>query len=215
MKKHITYILLVLVAALAASMIIAAYSPSDSILNILYRAGQIDKTFLARDGPSSSDSDEIIVKGENINVMYLEAETIAQKHSLMGSGGLDEAIEYLVRRETLYYHAQQNGFSASEHEIQDMIDVQKNASKKAANLSEFEQYLKGLGMSVDEYWDSQYENLKKDIVIGKYIERERSNFAQRNGLLDMNSPESIELWKTEYDALCNKLIKAENIKRNH
>ncbi len=61
------------------------------------------------------------------------------------------------------------------------------------------------------YWG--LHPLKKDMVIGKYIEQERLNFAQRSSR-DLNSPEGIELWKAEYDALCKRLIKAENIKRN-
>lgn len=214
MKKRRLIILLIVALLLVTSAIAAvALSSPGSVSEILYQAGLIDRELL-NSGTKSFESDAIMAKGEHISISRLEAETIAQKHALTGSGGLDEAVEYLVQRETLYYHAQQSGLDASEQEVRDLIDVQKKSSKEAVNYSDFEQYLNGLGMTADEYWDSQFENLKKGLVISKYLDHEYSIFAQSNGLgdIDISSSEGHALRNSFKEDLSKKIIKAENIK---
>ena len=72
--------------------------------------------------------------------------------------GRECAIMIILRREILYSEALKHGYSASHEEIMDAINSFMESLRSADNFEiDFLPFLDGLGMTYEEYWETQYD----------------------------------------------------------
>lgn len=182
-----------------------------------------------------SDSDEIAAKGKNIVIYKSELDLLTDKAVAIGGTSEEEAREYelnyLIKRETLYYNAQKNGYNVTDNQVKEYIDEQKELLNNVEGADDFLHYINSLGMTVDEYWDSQFESTKKDLLISDYLNAEKKKIADANdlpfyptyvseGTIDSGSEtvvsqsdyEKLEsLWQEAYQEMLDKLIAEQNV----
>ena len=82
----------------------------------------------------------------------------------------EDAVDSIARRETLYLTALREGYTVSDEEIDEFVQLQIDMSSKASNLDIFNEYLIGYGMSLEEYWRDQRDKLTKDLLASRYLD---------------------------------------------
>ncbi|MDR0325153.1 MAG: hypothetical protein LBI19_03540, partial [Oscillospiraceae bacterium] len=111
-----------------------------------------------------------------------EIDAMVQKASLFMSDYSErDAENFIIRRETLYAVALSEGYAVSDEEANEYIQLQIDMSSKADNLDNFNEYLAGYGMSLEEYWKSQSETLRKELLYSKYLNDQRERIIKQSG----------------------------------
>ena len=151
--------------------------------------------------PMSADS-AVYLQGNAITVYQDEISRITERYKASGvEDGEQLAVQYVLRREALYHAGQEKGYTASEEEVQNIIDTELEWEKGADGQEYFQTYLDELGMTAEEYWDSQRPLLAKEIVIGKYLDAEK----EQSGITDETE------WQTYEKKLVQTLIEQDGI----
>ena len=148
----------------------------------------------------------VYLKGKNTVIYKQEFERIISEYKMWGyqeSEARDLAEQYLKKRESAYYEATRQGFKATDQEVKNIIEQEKTNVEKSDNKQQVYDYLQGLNMSIDQYWNSQFEKIRKEIAIDKYFTKEKEKFS---------SSSDLEEWKTYKEDLYSKLIKQQNYK---
>lgn len=147
-------------------------------------------------------ADETLLEGTKIKVYRDEVERIAARYASGGvENGEELAKQYILRREALYYAGLEAGFSASEEEVQEKIHLSLEMSQDAKGREYFDAYLEATGLTEQEYWESQAEQIQKEIVIGKYLA----------SLKKEHTFSTSEEWKTFEAELVQELIEADGV----
>lgn len=155
--------------------------------------------------PTTCDT-AVFMAGKTIRVYEDEVNRITQKYAAADvENGEELALAYILRREALYNAGLANGFTASDEELQAVIQQNEEMSKDSDGKEYFDEYLKAAGMTEHEYWVSLSDKLKKEIVIGKYLSAEKA----------AHSFDSTEEWENYEKELVNKLIADDGIKYNY
>ncbi len=168
---------------------------------------------LEQDKIASKASGTIAAQGKTIQVEKDELELIAGRRQLTNDPDATEnALKHLLRREALYNLALQAGVQVSDDEVYDLIDLQKEDFSKLTDNTEFaDAFLEGLGMTWDEYWDTQYDLLRKEIFIDKYL---RQVALEKTGSSEMSrwDTKQRQEWSAMVDKLAQNYIKKDNIR---
>ncbi len=187
---------------------------------------KIDKKHL-----NNLNDKNIAYQGKNVKIYSSELNCIKQKKMLTESDVNSEldAKNYLIKRETLYNTAITSGYNVSELEIKNYINIQIESFSTLPKDSVFFVYLNTLEMSNEEYWNSQYDVLKKELIINKYKSDLKNDFVDKNNIelfnneksgyiikneqviIDGLKEEDVKEWETFFSDKVNNLIKSENI----
>lgn len=88
-----------------------------------------------------------------------------------------EVREFYVANELLYREAQAQGLSTGPEEVNAYIaELRENLSSDPEGYAEFSDYLGGLGITEDEYWESHFEDYQKELTIEKLGNRLLDNY---------------------------------------
>lgn len=199
MKKTTKFIIIALIVAVLCG--VGVY------VEMLYNVGIVDKR------PASYEN--VYAVGKDIKIYTDELQEIVDRDRTTNpnfdeASSKENALNYLVRRETLYQAAVDKGYSVTDKEAQDYVDKQIEAfspSSNAVNYGDFEAFLKGTGMTLEEYWQSQYDTLRKELVTSKYLEKLRTDF-----LMKTKSKDPQAAWQEEYDKMTKKLIDKQKVR---
>ena len=153
--------------------------------NNFFEAGRAEKEML----DSRGQADSVYIKSESFSIYKDEIDKIEEQYRIAGvDNGRELAIESLIRRETLYAEAVKNGFYATESEVREKLDYYLELTQKGENFeSDVMPFLAGAEMTHEEYWESQYDVVEKEIVTGKYYDSLRENFFAQNNYPDNSS----------------------------
>lgn len=125
----------------------------------------------ARDIAVANGEDYNVAKGKNIEVLNSDVQHIMHQYTYWKTGGTyEDAVNTVAQWSAVAYQAEKAGVTVTDEEIRDYIDLQKQTSEDAANYAEFEAFVESTGMTVDEYWDSQYNLFRMEILRGKFDE---------------------------------------------
>jgi hypothetical protein len=174
MKKVTIFFVVVSCLVITVSSFAFALNAEDS-LSILFRAGIIEREF-----GSSNLGDDVFVETKDFAIYENEIAKGVELFILTGMGdSREEVVSYLLRREILYSEATNQGFSASPVEIRDMISYNTEAARTSLNYeSDFLSYLDALGMTNEEYWESQYDAFEKRIATSKFTTAQRDRIRE-------------------------------------
>lgn len=194
--KTLAVIILLLVVLVAACF--AAFIIKDSGK---YEYGSVDINTIAK------DSDSIVIEAASFSVSAGRLWEAAQMDIWAGS---DEAEAYanaekaLVEKYAMYYKAVANGITPDEETVRVELERNREISAAASNYEEFQSFLDHIGMTHDEYWDSQYENLLEYDVIARYKEQLKSEF--------IGSGKNEADWDAYYKQIVAVAVKQERVK---
>ncbi len=166
MKKSLTLFGIVALLAITLISVNVLADPKDQVLdsvNKYYQYGQL--------------LSEAQVQAENNVVATIEGEPIAiddaiiKSQILMGNANTEtEAVQYLVTQKLLLREAEDQGIIIDNKEVNDFIKKQKESynSKDAKEYkAELDEFIRGLGLTEEEYWIKYYEEYRSELVIRK------------------------------------------------
>ena len=203
MKRKITFaaVLVVVFSAAFALVIISSgtyRTPDVSPEELLAEWGKIEKHFASTDA-----ADTIIAQGNNIVIYESEVKKhIAFANLTSSKVSEDEAIHAISLRKALHAEAVRLGFTVSDEEVRLQLEREKEMLAQAGNLSDVRTYLQGAGLTMDEYFEQQYEPRRQSMIDGKYIDWVRTEYVA-------NSSKPFE-----YDEFCEELVRKEKVSRN-
>ena len=152
-------------------------------------------------------SEEIVLEGVSFSISAGRLWETAQMDIWAGA---DEAAAYanaekaLVEKYAMYYKAVANGITPDEETVRVELERNREISAAASNYEEFQSFLDHIGMTHDEYWDSQYENLLEYDVIARYKEQLKSEF--------IGSGKNEADWDAYYKQIVAASVKQERVK---
>lgn len=216
LKKYIITIFLIFILPFMLPSCAAAEDANRSSANetsvdpldLMKQMGQAERKIMDQ----KTSGGELYAKGKTIRINRQEVEMIKLRYDLEGaSDGEQKAYQYLVRREALLQLALKNGYTVSLSEAQEYVDRQKEAMEGHSDPA-FSAYLDGIGMSVSEYWDSQYEVLKNELLTGKYLNAVKSQYIKEHHCIGWEEEEQTG-WRNYLDDMAREYIDGDDVKK--
>lgn len=180
---------------------------SGDTIDLMKKWGQAERKIMNQ----KAFSNEAYAKGKTITIERQEIEIIAARYDLQGiTNGEESAYTYLLRREALHQIAKRNGYTVTQKEALDYVNKQKEFFKNISDPA-FSAYLEGIGMSVDEYWDSQYEILKNELLTEQFLQAEKKKYIKDHNIINWSDNEN-NAWQQYLDDMAQEYISADNVK---
>lgn len=231
-KRKLIIVLLLFLLFLLSCLTACFQTNIDNVVSAdtlkIIKIGKIEKEYF-NDAYKNSN---IFAKGKNITINYNELEYLIKKASVLSKDSIRKIkkreIDYLVRREVLFFYACALGYECEDKELEEYISLQIKTVNKAENKSDFMVFLNAADMTIDEYYRYQKELFRKELTISNYLNSEKKELAKKNNLpfydntnffstTDKTSPKNKEyyklekLWKKHYSSLIKKIKEKENI----
>lgn len=216
MKKR-NQILIVGSCLLAIGGSILFYSKSDD-------AGQdFDKTKafgeLTRENPYlkydklKPVNDDIYAKGDHITITDEELEWQTEVFKLTNSKVPEEdAFNFICKFKSLYYAATQNGFSASDEELDRAIEFNVETYEQMKKEGEVDALYEAYG-GAKNYEDAMREVTRKSMTIEKYMSSLKEEYAQNFTEDQIALGELEEKWADKRMEIEKSMVEQENIQR--
>lgn len=203
-KKKIS-IILILVLAIGVCAYFGISSLAD---NPIREDGKLYAESLQT--PSSAQgADEPAITGKDFTVTRHGVQNMAAQNQHAGMEPQEAEqyalMQYIVRR-SVYFQAVSEGYLASDEAVQQDIDYTREASKSADNAEDYSEFIKGTGMTEDEYWASMFDTRKMLITLENYAEAKRTAF-----LADGHTQDDEAAWQAYCFDLTQKAIDAQEI----
>lgn len=190
---------------------VSGISENESVVQaveIMKKWGQAERKIMNQ----KMAGNEIYAKGKTIRINRKEVEIITARYALEGNeNGEEAAYKYLVRREALHQIAVKNGYTVSQQEAQEYVNGIKEDFESMSDTI-FSAYLEGMGMSVSDYWDSQYEILKNELLTDKYLKVEKEKYAKAHKIVEW-TPEEWAGWQKFLDNMAQQYINSDDVKK--
>lgn len=190
---------------------VSGISENESVVQaveIMKKWGQAERKIMNQ----KMSGNEIYAKGKTIRINRKEVEIITARYALEGNeNGEEAAYKYLVRREALHQIAVKNGYTVSQQEAQEYVNGIKEDFESMSDTI-FSAYLEGMGMSVSDYWDSQYEILKNELLTDKYLKVEKEKYAKAHKIVEW-TPEEWAGWQKFLDNMAQQYINSDDVKK--
>ena len=118
----------------------------------------------------------------------------------------------MLRREALFNLAKNNGCEVSHQFVLDEIQRTKDLlnGEEVAGAENFTSFLEGTGMTFDQYWDSQYDVIKKDCSIDQYFATFIDDFMEENGF-DGWTQEAQAQWQRYTAQIADAYIESDHV----
>lgn len=200
-KKSIVCILMCICVLFVAVVAISASNVSSHF----FQWGKLENQ------GAVSHFDSLAFQGDTIAVSKQEFDLLTRRHELQGDeNSADSAKDYLLKREAMYQLAVQNGCTVTDQEVADYMDSIKASFQEAENYDDFQAFLDGAEMTMDEYWDSQYEVLKKELVVNQYVQPFQQALWE-NANVEAGTEEAQRLWQEEYDRMAENYLANDHV----
>ncbi len=173
---------------------------------ILSKLGLIERSRINSSTQAEPSEADVVVKANNFVITNTELSITGSELELSGYNpekAKDKAVKIVIEKKALYHAATVAGYTVSDEYVQKQIDENRKAVESSYNRDDYETFLQGLGMTSEEYWDSQFETLKIYGTISNHKE------ALKNEYLDAGEP--ADGWDTYYDNYKKSVIKEEDI----
>ncbi len=207
MKKKNVIIIVVAVVVLLGALAVGVASEND----FFSRYGELGKKHQQTE---AEDTSETAIQGESFSITTVEYNNLVEDYVFSGNDeatSQKRALEILIEKYTMFNLAKEKGYVVDDAYLDDLIKTQKEDISKADNASDFYDYLDGRGMTEDEYWQSEYENLRMWESIGAYKQALQEQYLKDNQCALTDEGVS-EKWDAYYDDIVVKAVKDENVK---
>lgn len=215
--KHKKYLSISCSVVLCIILIIslATASAQNSNLSVLRNAGLVARAKL--DGAQPSDSNTNVptsIVADSFCIpedYYLNTveELLVTGHS--NSEAEELARQILIEKFALYNTAVSVGAIASDDDVSTVIDATKNGIENASNKADFYAYIDGMGLTSDEYWESQFENVKMYESIALYKEDYLEKYLADQQKTDITNAQQFADLDSVWNNHVSDILAAENI----
>ncbi|MCX8129333.1 MAG: SurA N-terminal domain-containing protein [Clostridia bacterium] len=144
--------------------------------NIFFNVGQ-----KVKDITKNNDTGIVAVVGDK-KITKKEFDTFKTLYSASDNIPSDtELIEKMIKNEVIYEQAIKDNINVSEEELDKALQEQKDiiAKDRDANMS-YKNYVSGLNITEEEYWEKAKEGIKKALIRGKYKNKLKESFKEEN-----------------------------------
>lgn len=198
MKKFIIVIGLLMVAALATLIGTGALKSKEN------RMGEV-----AKEAAGGNKKSAVAIKGKDFKVSEKELKTKVKYFKAAGVEDPEKAAkDSFIEKESLYALAVSKGYSATQQEVDEVVEEIKQGVKEAKN-EEIQNYIEGFG-SEEEFWEFERELESKNLVIKKYLEDEKKDYLGSGDDGSYTSGEE-NRWQNHYESIKKKAIKKQKI----
>lgn len=205
-KKVVAIVSVTIVALLAFAAVAQAHDVFVSAGSIYAKKMQAEPSVSEENGIMSASANSIQIPRAYYE--YTVEELRLSGHSLEQSQELATSI--LLEKYSLYQAAVDAGCVPADDEVERIILDTRTEIETANNRTDFYEYLEGTGMTVDEYWESQFENIKMYAAIASYQEQYQDRFLKNAALTSNGSDkngESVEaLWEAAWNEHVSNII---------
>lgn len=175
--------------------------------------GKLEQEYRNEPVPAEVDTPAIVGKHFTVSANRLNHVIDVQLLGGMDSAKAEEsAKKLLVEKFSLYYQAQEAGLVVPDEYLDELIETDIiRGEKSLPNSPEYASFLEGLGMTNEEYWRSQKDELRVSESIGAWQKLKYNEFLEENGY-DTNPPNNLDaLWEAYYNELKEKIIEQEDV----
>jgi hypothetical protein len=158
--------------------------PPAARADMYFRLGQLERQ--RAESSRTQNTDAVYIRGADFVIRKSEIDISEERFIAMGTQNPREhAVQEHLRHEALYAQARSHGFYATEKEVREFID---NGIEWMGNSANFEDdmvpFLRGAEMTLEEYWESRHDIIRKEIAVSKYYDWLRMTFYVENGYAD-------------------------------
>ena len=216
MKKLFLLSIISIAVIIGMIFVISTALPNESDYsdNLFYQIGRVQREAL-----ESNESNVAAVTARDFTICERDVMAIAQEYYLVnGVDGREFAIQTLLRREILYSAALNNGFYATNEEIRYLIDLNIEMTQAAlapgasSNIEEyFLPFLRGIGMTPEEYWEAQADIFRKEIAISNFQNSllESFSFDEARAIAFSSYEEGLHnVWNEQWERIVEELIQS-------
>ncbi len=190
-------------AAVAALLILAA---GCSALSTGSRAmpSDIEKTSATAD-----KSQDIVVRidGEPVTKKGFDSYKLSLNSGVESKLSDEQILDKLVDRQVVYNQAVKEGMTASEAEVDSGVKAARETMEAdSETYAAFREYVKGLGLTEEAYWESVRPAYRKALTCGKYKKAQKDKYIKDNkekAISDLNS-EFLKYYDEKVKALVEK-----------
>ena len=200
----------VLVLAVLAGGLAVALNQRSASEEIYYQYGQIEREKL-----DTMDAQAVVLEANSFTIPAAELTAVAAQEQLSGLSETEayaSAEQILVEKYTMYHLALESGVEPDPAGVRENLEYNREISKQAGNYADFQSFLDGIGMTHDEYWDSQYENFLIYDVIARYKQQLHETWLSSTAQPDAADPADTEAaWEAWYAAYVAEAVQDENV----
>lgn len=198
-----------LIAVAVLGTAVAFGLPALDRMERLRMAGELEK---AKQEAIANGQDYVVARGNNIEIKNPEVDRIVAGYEMLNSPkGKADAIDFLAKRVALEAEAIRQGYTVTEEEVQDYINLQLEMGKNASNYHEFAEFLEGAQMTAEEYWQSQHDILRQELIYGQMLKDLKAQWSQQETYSDMTQEERTAQINQRIEALKTELLEAEDL----
>lgn len=161
---------------------------------------------------ADANGDILYAKGKTVEIYQSEME-IAIHYSLYVGETQEEAeriaLEHFTVQKSLYNTAVQKGYSASDEEAEEIIEILKDVLEEEGGNCNIAVEIKGYG-SEEEYWDTLRRASYKNVLIDKYVNDLSKKWGEEQGM-NTKSQEFRDAWWDEFEKVKERLVEEENV----
>lgn len=161
--------------AMITLLVCASFASNDSTAELFIRLGQIAKEKLDSSATqtisTSSDVSETYAIGKNFIISNQYFNLTVEELKLAGCDedeAQTEAEKILFEKFSLYSAAEKANCVVGDEYVSQVIKNTQEGIEKASNKSDFYNFLYGMELTEEEYWESQFENVKMYESISAY-----------------------------------------------
>ena len=159
-------------------------------------------------GQNGEDGTAWAIEGKDFSISKEYFDLTVREFILTGADeetAKELAEKTLIEKFSLYAMAEKENCVAGEEQVAKVIRDTRDGLEKAGNKSDFYDYLEGMGLDEEAYWESQFENIKIYESIAILKETHRNRFAAENGTADGAE------WDSYWKAVTDGAIEEQNI----
>ena len=123
----------------------------------------------------------------------------------------EEAVQrtktLLSEKYAMYQEALQHGFEGRLDHVLEQMEQTKAGIESASNRGDYEGFLEGIGMTSDEYWESQIDNMMVYDAIHCYQESLKEAYE----IPDVTPEEAQQQWEDYYQACVDQAVEKQEI----
>ena len=156
---------------------------------------------------------DIAIRAEHFAVPESRVEMITKQLELTGTpAAREQAIKTITQKYSMYCAALLSGCSVTDAQIKTKIEENKKTFGALESRDEaYAAYLGGLGMTNEAYWDSQYEQIKIQLVMQRFLEGSKEAFLAEKNAAGADPIEALDQWDAYWENRQEQILAGENI----
>lgn len=158
---------------------------------------------------NENKNEGIFAKGKNAIVLEKDVQKATDFYISAGMSekeAREQAEEYMMQYEAMYYQAIHAGFEVTDDEVRCYINELKNAVETANNRIEIRAVIEQFE-SEEAYWEYEFEIYKKSLPIQQYVKELEKEYSEKIILNDTSDD-----WNKEFENIKRDAVQKEKYK---